>query len=369
MIKELYIDNFKCFSNSTVTLGQFQLWLGNNGVGKTSALKALKTIQRILTGASVLPPFLTETTLTAWDKREMQTFRLKMSIANDLYEYELQIKYERGSRRCKINKESLSWNGSLFFLFDGEDAHLYRINNTSKQVEEGTHFTADWTRSIIPSIAERQDNAPLIKFRNEVQRWLMVHPVPMLMNQIAEDEDSELSEYAENIAAWYRNLVQEDPGIIYETQKALRDVIPGFQELSLKTLGDVRKLTAKFKFDTHPEIISFDFNELSDGQRQLILLHLILELVKKKKSMSVFIDEPDNYISIREIQPWLKALEDACLEYSAQAVIISHNGEIINQMTHGNELYFQKKDSGQIEISSFPVHEGLTAAETMARGW
>ena len=42
MIKEIYIDNFRCFSNFRINPGKFQLWLGKNGSGKTSVLEALK---------------------------------------------------------------------------------------------------------------------------------------------------------------------------------------------------------------------------------------------------------------------------------------------------------------------------------------
>ena len=46
-------------------------------------------------------------------------------------------------------------------------------------MEEGTLFTADWSRSVIPTIAERDDNRPLIRFREEVRKWLIVQPIPI----------------------------------------------------------------------------------------------------------------------------------------------------------------------------------------------
>ena len=44
MIKEIYIDNFKCLVNFRINPKTFQLWLGDNGVGKTTVLDALRSI-------------------------------------------------------------------------------------------------------------------------------------------------------------------------------------------------------------------------------------------------------------------------------------------------------------------------------------
>src|ERR1035438_8231016 len=50
----------------------------------------------------------------------------------------------------------------------------------------------------------------------------------------------------------------------------------------------------------------FRFNELSEGQRCLICLYAILHFVLAKGHTAI-LDEPDNFVSLREIQPWLMA--------------------------------------------------------------
>ena len=70
------------------------------------------------------------------------------------------------------------------------------------------------------------------------------------------------------------------------------------------------------------------FNELSDGQRSLIFLYAILHFLLARGN-TVILDEPDNFISLREIQPWLMAVDNA-LEHSA--------GQILNGRSNRVEL-------------------------------
>jgi len=53
MITEIYIDNFRCLTNFRINPGDFQLWLGDNGSGKTSVLDALRYVQRLMRGEHV----------------------------------------------------------------------------------------------------------------------------------------------------------------------------------------------------------------------------------------------------------------------------------------------------------------------------
>ena len=54
--------------------------------------------------------------------------------------------------------------------------------------------------------------------------------------------------------------------------------------------------------------VNYSISELSDGQRYLITLCMILHFLISRGD-TVFLDEPDNFISLREIQPWLLAAQ------------------------------------------------------------
>lgn len=111
--------------------------------------------------------------------------------------------------------------------------------------------------------------------------------------------------------------------------------------------------------------------ELSEGQRCLICLYTILHFVLSKGA-TVLIDEPDNFISLREIQPWLTAATDAVEDKQAQLLLISHHPEIIDQWAPSNGVQFVREDGGPVRVKKFEVsgtNGELAASELVARGW
>lgn len=366
MITEIYIDNFRCLTNFRIQPRDFQLWLGDNGSGKTSVLDALRYVQRLMRGEHVDDIFK-RNSLTTWDKRKDQKFGFSLMIEGEAYKYELTVEYADQEDKRRIKREELIWKDSTFFLFDGHEAHLYRINWNTKKAEEGAVFPADWRRSVIPTIAQRDDNIPLIRFREELEKVLLIHPVPLGVRDAAASESRNMSDHAENFAQWYRHLLQEQPSIGYQAKQLLDDVLPGFEQLSLRKIGESRKLMVTFRIDGKDH--DFDFPDISDGQRQLIVLYTVLEALRAGIFSTVMIDEPDNFVSMREIDPWIENLNDICDEKEKQAIIISHHPEIVNRMARGSELWFSRKTGAHVVVKPFPKVAELPPAEVMARGW
>lgn len=77
-------------------------------------------------------------------------------------------------------------------------------------------------------------------------------------------------------------------------------------------------------FGEADEAHEYRFHELSDGQRALIVLYAITFLTAGQDTV-LLIDEPVNYVGLREIQPWLIELSDACGGAIPQAVLCSHH--------------------------------------------
>lgn len=102
MINEIYIDNFRCLTNFRIKPGAFQLWLGDNGSGKTSVLNALRCVQRLMRGEHVEDIF-SKNSLTTWDKRRDQTIGISLMIDDDdEYKYELTVEYATQEDKQRI---------------------------------------------------------------------------------------------------------------------------------------------------------------------------------------------------------------------------------------------------------------------------
>ncbi len=115
---------------------------------------------------------------------------------------------------------------------------------------------------------------------------------------------------------------------------------------------------------------NYAISELSQGQRCLLALYMILHFLIAK-GHTVFIDEPDNFISLREIQPWLKAAEETLEDHHGQLVLISHHPEILNQWASKHGLRFFREENGHVRTEKFkPDPKGdLQPSELIARGW
>ena len=208
-------------------------------------------------------------------------------------------------------------------------------------------------------------------FRKELQKLMIAGIHPMNMSSESRNEDSVLSRNMENFVSWYRFLSQEYQGAMFAIFQELKQVIPGFKSFSLKEAGEARVL--KVLLDRPGENarpLSQDFSELSDGQRVLVALYTLL-FGLKDQGVSLFLDEPDNFVTLREIQPWLMALTDSCGEGIEQAVLISHHPEIIDQLALSYGRWFDRDKNGPTRVTDKPKAQvdGLKPSETISRGW
>jgi len=150
------------------------------------------------------------------------------------------------------------------------------------------------------------------------------------MVERADSEERQPDYEFENLAGWYRYLVTAYPDQNSKFLKSMKGALEGFQALRFSSEEDgVKKLRADFTVFTKKRV-NYSLSELSEGQRCLLALYMILHFLLAK-GHTVFIDEPDNFIALREIQPWLLAAEESVQDHDGQLILISHHSEILNQ--------------------------------------
>lgn len=154
-----------------------------------------------------------------------------------------------------------------------------------------------------------------------------------------------------------------------EARDALRGVMPGFYGLRLQDSGRSeagRKLVTEWRLPDGKKI-TYTFDELSDGQRALIALYTLL-YAGGDEPTTIAVDEPDNFVALAEIQPWLGALSE---RPALQALLISHHPEILNMHALDAGIVFRRDNGGPTRVERFTAEPGetLTPAELIARGW
>jgi predicted ATPase len=200
---------------------------------------------------------------------------------------------------------------------------------------------------------------------------IRIDPWPEAMSDTTDGEDALPENELDNLAAWYRHLAQSDFETNVALQRSLSETLDGFVSLQLDAAGaSTRVLRANF-LQAGKKKFPYPLSDLSDGQRCLIALYMVLHFLIAKQDNTVFIDEPDNFVSMREIQPWLLAAEDAVQENKGQLILISHHPEILNHWAQEFGLRFFREENGHVRTEKFKTDRDglLQPSELIARGW
>lgn len=365
MLKRLYIDNFRCMTNLELRFDSINLLLGTNGVGKTSLFDALRRLQEFVIGNARVHDVFPTKDLTRWQTQGHQRFELEIETGTDCYRYTLLVDHDIEHRRMRVFEETLFLNDKPLFACKEGMAQLYRDNHS-----EGPLYPFDWNLSAVGALHERPDNQKLTRFKHELARLIVVRPIPVLMEAESRKEQEFLNYRTENFVSWYRHLAQEHMGAMVALLNELKLVLPGFEYLTLKESGeDARSLKTWFANPSGGKPIAFDFGELSDGQKMLILLYTLV-FGLRDESVSLFIDEPDNFLALREIQPWLSNLSDSVGESVEQVVLISHHPEIVNYLGRAHGKWLERDALGPVRVSEVPEPIGrMSLSEMVARDW
>ncbi len=362
MLTRIYIDNFRSFVNFEYRPERKQLLLGPNGSGKSSLLDAIRYLKRFMEGDE--NPF-TQSTRTRWQDKPLQVVEIEAILDRQKYEYRVEIRFESETRQPSVSLESLKVSGApVFQLAKGE------IRFFSNGSDQATAVPLETVRSALH--LSQLSNSHVRRF---VEWMKSVHCFRIdeyhnAMNESADSEEDQPDYELENIAGWYRHLMGAYPAENLNFLKSMKAALDGFQTLRFSSEEDgVRKLRADFTTSTKKRA-NYSLSELSDGQRCLLALYMILHFLIAK-GHTIFIDEPDNFISLREIQPWLLAAEEAVDDHHGQLILISHHPEILNQWAIRHGLRFFREDNGHVRTEKFKPDPGgnLQPSELIARGW
>ncbi len=151
--------------------------------------------------------------------------------------------------------------------------------------------------------------------------------------------------------------------------------MPGFKHFKFEAVGEKhRLLKAVFSTEGGNGLTEYRFSELSDGQRMLIALYTLLYAVQgdELRESPLLLDEPENFLALPEIQPWLTSLYMLCQENKTQALLISHHPEFINYLLAAPVTTWFERESNRptrIKPVTRGAEDGLPVSELVARGW
>ena len=362
MIRRIYIDNYKCFSNFEWRPEPVNLLLGDSGTGRTSVLEVLAGLRDLgaVGGTSVEEEFPAGSR-TRWDSRPLQRFELDLDCDGELFSYELEVEAGNGRRGGRIHAESVKHGSDTLYAYADGVVHLHRDDGS-----HGTEFPFGGRDSFLARIEPRPENRRLCSFRAGLAALQVYRFDPVRMQDTSESEADLLDETGANFASWYRSRTQVRPEGLAQLFEDLARVMPGFRSLRLADAGRARTLEAALEADAAPYAVSFA--ELSDGQRMLVVNYALARLGVDDGAL-LAIDEPGNFVALADLQPWLAELCDAVQDHG-QLFVISHHPEVIDYLAPAAAFVFERPRGGPVRVRPFEVDrdEGVRASEVVARG-
>lgn len=368
MLKRLFVDNYRCLVNFDFAPQKINLLVGDNGSGKTTVFEVLWLLKRIVCEGALIASTFQTSLLTKWDDRRVHRFELQVEGEGGLYLYKLEIGYEGNPEaQAAIRLEQLDWNGRPLYLFRQNQVHLFRDDHAA-----GPVFPFQSKISFLPSL-QASANARKLSWFMEYLGGLRIHrPIPSHIESLGVESDAFRLDCG-NLASIYPRVAKEHPEFLPEFYLSLATVLAGFQVLRvLPRGGSNNELTLSFvgASGSGSKAYELPLAALSDGQRMLVVLYFLVLLVRVAPSGLLCLDEPDNYVSLREIQPWLRVLSDVIAAGPGQVMIISHHPEVIDYLAADTAFLFERPDGGPSRVRPLEVDRasGLKASEWLARG-
>jgi predicted ATPase len=365
MLTRLEIDNFRCFEGFVWEPGQKQLILGANGCGKSSMMDALTNLRRFVAGDGKVEELFPLRERTRWlvDRAE-QRFSLHAEVDKVPYCYRLVIGAAGDPIKLFIQSETLDCdNGALRVSFERGDVTL-------SHPVGGVSYKLNTSRSVISSLNDDESTSLAVRFADWMEKLRVFQLDPFNMGSRSEKEDWDPKVDLSNFADWYRWLHPRAAQATGALFRSLAETFYGFDALVLEDAAKgVEMLNARFRSKDGPSR-DYGFEELSAGQRCLICLYTILHFVLAPGG-TVLIDEPENFVSLREIQPWLTTAEEVVEDGHGQLILMSHHPEFIDQWAPPYGVKFVRDDAGPVRVRPWTgdAESKLSASELVARGW
>jgi hypothetical protein len=189
------------------------------------------------------------------------------------------------------------------------------------------------------------------------------------MRKESKSESKSPTLHMSNLMSWYRSLSQEQDWTDM-LRESLQDVWPDFKSFRLVDVGlDAKALQLRFGDSKEREGGMLFFHQLSDGEKALIGLYMVRAALATGAAQTVLFDEPDNYVGLPELQPWVLSLREL-LDEKHQAIIISHHPEILgNAGEEFGRYLWRDNHTSPTRIAPLKVPPGLTPGEAVTRGW
>lgn len=328
---------------------------------------ALRLIRNLATGDGFLggegERDIPHLEFTNWLKNTTQEFELSVTAEGHAFEYVLHIEQKANYEKPRIVKERATCDRRSLFERDLDGVRFQKADGAQ------TGFPLDWRQAALASIQPKGSIGELSILQEAIGKLLILRPNPRGMERESKAESKHPDLFLGNLTSWYRSLSQEQDWTD-ALRDSLREIWPDFKSFRLVDVGlNTKALQLRFEGSNGSDAGILFFDQLSDGEKALVCLYMVRVAIATGAAQTVLIDEPDNFVGLPELQPWVLSLREL-LDEEHQAIIISHHPEILSSAGEEFGRYLWRDNhTSPTRIGPLKVPEGLTPGEAIARGW
>jgi predicted ATPase len=321
------VHNFRCLENFELKLGDASssLLLGKNGSGKSTILDVLSIFQAIGRGRSRVGNLVGLSDLNARTKSTPVRLEIEVLIDKELHSYSLALELPAGFRELRVLDEELRIDSKT--IFTRKNASVKRLPKENADPEP--LFMLDWHLVALPIFQDTTVKKSIERIRNWMASILLLQPITQNIKEIAEIADPlALEKDTSSFTSWLLELLDLYPASYEPIIKHVQTEIPDLSFFRFEKTGkDSRSMVIGFRKDS--EELELPFSALSDGEKCFFICATVLAANKNAGPILAFWDEPDNHLSIHEIEQFIAAIKRNFYQNRGQFVATSHNQQTI----------------------------------------
>ena len=337
MIQRLYIHNFRCLENFELLLKGISsaLLIGKNGSGKSTIAYALEILQSIGRGTNRVGELIEHGDFTRENTDVPIRFEIETLLNEKLYKYILVLELPENFKEPRISEEQLLVDGKQIYSRKEAQVALYKNLQNNE-----ANFFIDWHLIALPIIQKQSEKDPVHIFQSWLARIIILSPIPSCINGKSNGSTLQPKRDVSNFGEWFTGLLLRYPAAYSNIDNYIRNIIPDFDSIENELLAkDARAITIQFKKN---KVFSIDFGRLSDGEKCFFLSAVLLATNKHYEPLFCFWDEPDNYLSLSEVDHFITELRRS-FKSGGQLLVTSHNAQAIERFSDENTFLLDRK--------------------------
>lgn len=355
MIQRLYVRNYRCLEKFELPLKGITsaLLIGKNGSGKSTISCALEVLQGIGRGVTRVGQLVDLSDFTRENTDIPIRFEIETVLKEKLYKYILVLELPDNFHELRVSEEQLLVDGIQVYSRKQANVTLYRSSQNNESA-----FFIDWHLIALPIIQKQSEKDPAQIFQTWLAHIIVLSPIPSKMNGNSNGSRLQPERDVSNFGEWFTGLLLRYPAAYTRISEIIKVIIPDFDSIENELIAkDARTITIQFKNDK--SYFSIDFEKLSDGEKCFFIFAVLLAANNFYEPFFCFWDEPDNHVSLSEIDFFIRELRRS-FKNKGQLLISSHNVQAIERFSDENTfLLYRNSHLDPTDIRKFDDSKDL----------